>query len=162
MKRFVWRLQQVLEVKKQEEQIKRGELLKITERLAAKRGQLLTAKRILKDVIMGIAGERPGKRLSKQEFFLSHSSASDEWIKKLEEQAHALELQQREKVREVLKLRRLKEGLEKLREAAKREFIRYQEKLEQKELDEMARIRFSRKGTSNFGSPVIAVREANK
>ena len=56
-----------------------------------------------------------------------------------------LELQQKEKVTEVLKVRRFKQGLEKLREEAKRQFIAKQEKLEQKESDERAGVAFVRK-----------------
>jgi flagellar biosynthesis chaperone FliJ len=46
---------------------------------------------------------------------------------------------------EVLKLNRFKEGLERLRWEAKREFIKEQEKLEQKDLDEIGKIGFLRK-----------------
>jgi hypothetical protein len=41
MKRFVWRLQRVLEIKKKEEQKTRAELFELTERLAQARGELL-------------------------------------------------------------------------------------------------------------------------
>ena len=50
-----------------------------------------------------------------------------------------------EKIAEVLKLRRFKDGLEKLRTEAKIRFIKEQEKLEQKQLDEGATVGFVRK-----------------
>jgi flagellar biosynthesis chaperone FliJ len=59
-----------------------------------------------------------------------------------------LERQQREKVAEVLKIRRYKQGLEKLRAQAREEFIAEQERLEQKELDERAGVSFVRKTQS--------------
>ena len=59
-------------------------------------------------------------------------------------QVNQLEIEHKEKIAEVLKLRRFKEGLEKLREQAKMEFIQEQEKLDQRELDEMATVRFAR------------------
>lgn len=145
MKRFVWRLQRVLDVKTKLEQKKRAELLEITEKLAKTRGELLARRKILQDIIDGLSKENPGKRLGKQEFFLRHSTASDEQIKKLKSRASELELQQKEKIDEVLKIRRFKEGLEKLRAEAKREFIKEQERLEQKELDEVATDSFARK-----------------
>jgi flagellar biosynthesis chaperone FliJ len=145
MKRFVWRLQRVLDVKTKLEQKKRAELLEITERLAGTRGELFARRKILQDIIDGINKENPRKRLGKQEFFLRHSAASDEQIKKLKDRASELELQQKEKIAEVLKIRRFKEGLERLREEAKRKFIREQERLEQKELDEGATVCFARK-----------------
>jgi flagellar biosynthesis chaperone FliJ len=56
-----------------------------------------------------------------------------------------LESQQKEKIAEVLKIRRYKQGLERLRAETKRQFIREQEMLEQKESDERAGVSFVRK-----------------
>ncbi|MCK4293758.1 MAG: hypothetical protein KAY65_11215 [Planctomycetes bacterium] len=145
MKRFVWRLQRVLDIKTKEEQIKKTELLKLTEKLTQKQSELLAQRRILQDIIDGLAEKDPQKRLSEQELFLKHSTTDDEQIRKLEDQISRLESQQREKIAEVLKLRRFREGLDKLRAQAKANFIKEQEKLEQKELDEMAAIGFARK-----------------
>ncbi|MDH4241501.1 MAG: flagellar export protein FliJ [Phycisphaerae bacterium] len=144
MKRFVWRLQRILEIETKKEQKVRSELLDLTEKLAETRGVLLTQQMILKDIMAGLAGESPKKRLSRQEFFLRYSGTSDERIEKLKENVSALESQQREKIAELLKVRRFKEGLERLRAEAKTQFIKEQEKLEQKELDEMASVSFVR------------------
>jgi len=145
MKRFVWRLQHVLNIKTKEEQVKKAELLKLTERLLQKRGELLRQKRILEDIIRNLSEKEPDKRLNKQELFLRSSKRNDEVIKKIEKRVSELELQQREKTAEFLKIKRFKESLEKLREEAKMRFITEQEKLEQKELDEGATIGFTRK-----------------
>jgi len=145
MKRFVWRLQTVLDIKTKEEEVKRSELLKIIEKLAKAQGELLMQQRILEDIISVITGKKSRERLGEQEFFLKCSVTSDEVIKKLKNKVIELKSQQREKIVEVLKVRRLKEGLERLRTEAKKEFIKEQEKLEQKELDEGAIISFSRK-----------------
>jgi len=145
MKRFVWRLQRVLDIKKKEEQKTRAELFELTERLAQTRGKLLTQQKMLESIIEGLTERNPKRRLGEQEFFLRYSTASDERIKKLKENVNELESRQREKIAEVLKVRRFKEGLEKLRIEAKIQFIKEQEKLEQKELDEGATISFVRK-----------------
>jgi hypothetical protein len=113
MKRFVWRLQRVLDIKTKEEQIKKTELLKLTEKLTQKQSELLAQRRILQDIINGLAEKDPQKRLSEQELFLKHSTTADEQIRKLEDQISRLESQQREKIAEVLKLRRFREGLDK-------------------------------------------------
>jgi flagellar FliJ protein len=144
MKRFVWRLHRILEIETKKEQKMRSELLELTEKLAETRGVLLTQQVILKEIMAGLAGENPKKRLGRQEFFLKVSGISDERIEKLKEKMSALESQQREKIAELLKVRRFKEGLEKLRAEAKTQFIKEQEKLEQKELDEMASVSFAR------------------
>lgn len=135
-------MQRVLDVKTKEEQRKRIELLKLTEKLAETQGELLIRKRILEDVIADITRKNPGERLGEQEFFLKYAATNDEQIKKLKNRVSKLESQQREKIIEVLRIRRFKEGLEKLRDEAKRQFIKEQEKLEQKESDEQAGISF--------------------
>ena len=110
MRQFVWRLQKVLDIKAKEEQVKKRELFKLTEKLAETQGQLLAQRRILRDIVFGIAGTRPKKRLGKQEFFLKYSAASDEQVKRLENRVSELESQQREKIAEVLKVKQFKEG----------------------------------------------------
>ena len=144
MRRFVWRLQRVLDIRAKQEVIKTQELFAITEKLAQTRGDLFTQQRILKDIIESIGNEKPGNRLGKQEFFLRNSAATDERIKQLRANAAELEAKQKAKIAEVLKLRRFKEALERLREQAKRKFIEEQEKLEQKQLDEAATLNFTR------------------
>ena len=145
MKRFVWRLQRVLDIKEKEERKARAELFKVAEKLAETRGELLIRQKMLQDIINDLAEEHPQARIGKQEFFLKFSATSDERIKTLQDTVRLLERQQREKIAEVLKIRRFKQGLEKLREEAKRQFIVEQEKLEQKESDERAGVSFVRK-----------------
>ena len=148
MKRFIWRLQRVLDIRIKEEQKARAELLKLTEKLAETQSELLAWRKMLEEIINDLTVENPKKRLGRQEFFLRYSAASDERIKTLENRIKELELQQRAKIAEVLKLRRVKEGLEKLRTEAKMQFIKEQEKLEQQQLDEGATVLFVRKTQS--------------
>ncbi|MHC4430315.1 MAG: hypothetical protein ACYTBS_00610 [Planctomycetota bacterium] len=145
MKRFTWRLQRLLEIKTKQEQKERQELFKLTERLAERRSEMLMRQKMLKDVIDGLAAVNPKRRLGEQEFFLRHAKTSDDQIRKLKERISQLESQQKEKIAQVLEIRRFKEGLEKLRIEAKRRFIAEQEKLEQHELDEAAIVSFVRK-----------------
>jgi flagellar FliJ protein len=145
MKRFVWRLQRVLDIRRKEEQTKRAELLEITEKLAHARGELLIRKRMLKDMIDSLTKEHPRNRLGKQEFFLKCSVTNDEFINKLERKVNELETRQKEKIAEVLKVKRFTEGLKKLRVEAKTQFITEQERLEQKDADEMTIMGFARK-----------------
>jgi flagellar FliJ protein len=145
MKRFVWRLQRVLDIRTKEEQKARAELFKLTEKLAETQSELMTWRKMLEEIINGLSVGNPKKRLGRQEFFLRYSAASDEQIKKLENMVKELELKQSEKIAEVLKLKRFKEGLEKLRVEAKMQFINEQEKLDQQQLDEGATVLFVRK-----------------
>lgn len=148
MRRFAWRLQRVLDVKAKQEQIKTQELFVITDKLAQTRSSLLAQQQILRDILESIANEKPRERLGAQEFFLRNSAATDELIKKLKANVRELEAKQKEKVAEVLKLRRFKEGLERLRQQAQRKYIDEQEKLEQKQIDETATLSFARERRS--------------
>lgn len=145
MKRFVWRLQRVLDIKKKEEQTKKAQLVKLVEKLAQSRRELLAQMRILDNIIGGLAEQKPKRRLGKQEFFLRCSTVNDKTIKKLKEKVSELESARREKIAEVLEVKRFREGLEKLRDEAKARFVNEAEKLEQKELDEGVAISFARK-----------------
>jgi len=145
MKQFVWRLQRVLDVKARQEQIRKAELIAITQKLTQTRGELLAKKRILEEIISDLSDTSPRKRLGQQEFFIRHSKAADEQIREIEKIISSLELLRKEKTTEVLQVRKFREGLEKLRTEAKAKFIEEQEKLEQKELDEIAILRFTRK-----------------
>jgi flagellar biosynthesis chaperone FliJ len=145
MKRFVWRLQRVLDIKEKQEQRARAELFELTERLAEARGELLSWQQMLQEIVHGLAQENPKKRLGRQEFFLRHSQASDRQVKQLKDKVRDLGSKQKEKIAEVLNLRKFKQGLEQLRAETKRQFIREQEMLEQKELDERAGVSFVRK-----------------
>jgi len=144
MKRFVWRLQKVLDVKTKEEQLRRTELFQIVEQLAAGRGELLLRQQILQDLMNDIQKREPAQRLNAQEFFLRHAATDDAEIRRLQEEIAALEIRHKEKTAEVLAVRRFKEGLEKLRTQAKEEYMREQERLEQKEQDERTISAFAR------------------
>jgi len=144
MKRFTWRLQRVLDIRIKEEQENTAELLEITDKLVATRSELLIKKKLLENIINSLAAESPKQRLCKQEFFLAYSNKSNEQLKNLKEKICNLEKQQKDKIMEILQVRRSKEGLERLRNEAKTKFKKEQEKLDQKELDDGAMVLFVR------------------
>ena len=145
MKRFVWRLQKVLDIKEKQEEIKRIELFRLMETLAGKQGDLLMRQRILQDIIDGISKDKSPGRLTTQEFVLRQAATNDEQIRRLKDQIAELEARQKEKTAELLALRKSREGLERLRAEAREQFIREQEKLEQKEQDDRSTMAFARK-----------------
>jgi predicted nucleic acid-binding Zn-ribbon protein len=94
-----------------------------------------------------IQGQAWAQRLNAQEFFLRHAATDDAQMRRLQDEIATLEVRRKEKTAEVLAVRRFKEGLEKLRAQAKEEYLREQEKLEQKEQDERTTIAFARHGS---------------
>ncbi len=144
MKRFVWRLQKVLDIKTKQEQFRRTELFRLTEELAQRRTELLMRQGILYDIMADIAKDTSPRRLGAQEFFLRHTAADDAQIRRLQDQIADLEVRQKQKMAEVLAARRFREGLERLRAQAREKFIREQERLEQKEADGRTTMAFAR------------------
>jgi flagellar export protein FliJ len=145
MTKFVWRLQRVLDVREKQEQIKRTELFRMTEELAARRSELLMRQRILQELIRGVSRERTPGRLNAQEFVLRQATTNDEQIRKTKEQIMELESRQKEKTSELLAVRRAREALERLRTEARERHLREQEKLEQKQQDDRTTGAFARR-----------------
>ncbi|HQG47799.1 MAG TPA: hypothetical protein PK373_01825, partial [Sedimentisphaerales bacterium] len=102
MKRFVWRLQRVLDVKAKEEQLRRTELFRLTELLTAKRGEMLMRQRVLENLLADLRNDRSPERLSSQAFVLQRVAVDDERIRKLQEEIATLEIRHREKAAELL------------------------------------------------------------
>lgn len=144
MKRFKWRLQRVLDIKQKEEQVRRAELVNITEQLSQARGELFMQKRILEDLIDSVSEANPQQRLDQQPFLMTWSATNDTKIKKLENDIQIFTGRQKDKIAEIMKLKQFNEGLEKLRTEAELEFFNEQEKREQKEMDEAVTSRFAR------------------
>ncbi len=147
MKRFVWRLQKVLDIKSKEEQFKQMELFRVTETLAQKQSELLVRQQTLRELMKKLSQDRSPGRLETQEFFLKTVRTNDQIIEGLKKEIHDLEAARKEKTAEVLAAKRFREGLEKLRDEAKEQFFREQEKLEQKEMDDRASVAFARVGS---------------
>jgi len=145
MKRFVWRLQKVLEINQKRQQAKKAELMKIIQKLALARANLLAQQRILQDLIESVARQSPAQRLGRQQLLLKSTKKNDELIKKHKDQIRRLELDRKQATAEFLKIKRFTEGLENVREQDKRRFIAEQERLEQKEMDEHTSMRFADK-----------------
>ena len=150
MRKFAWRLERLLSIKTIEERREKAELLALTEESAQQQSELLFKKRILQNIAAEINDKDRQHRIAEQAIFLKYSVANDEQIKKLQKNISELEEQKKVKIAEVVKIRRFKEGLEKLREKAKREFIYEQEKLEQNASDEETVTRFARQMQTNL------------
>ncbi len=143
MKQFKWKLQRLLDIRAKQEQLKKVELFEITEKISAVKTELMMQKNILKDMLDSLSKERPDTRLVRQAMFIASSARNNEIIKNLETKQTDLQSQHKEKMAEVLKIRQFRQGLEKLREEAKINFITEEEKKEQNEMNEASTSRFA-------------------
>lgn len=144
MKKFKWKLQRLLDVRAKQEQLKKIELAEINQKLAMVKAELMMQKIILKDALDSLSKESPADRLARQAMFMTSSARNNEIIKNLQLKQKDIEVQQQEKIAEVMKLRQLREGLEKLCQDARISFIREQKKQEQAAMDEASTSKFAR------------------
>jgi len=145
VKKFVWRLQRLLDIKIKQEGAKRGELVAVTEQAVAVRSQIMVQRAALRKMLAELSQKKAKQRLSEQEFFLKYAHVSDEAIKRLEEELAELEKVRQAKIKEIMKIRRYRKGLEKLRAEARAEFQKEEQRYEQKESDAKTTVSFARK-----------------
>jgi flagellar biosynthesis chaperone FliJ len=145
VKKFVWRLQRLLDIKIKQEGAMRAELVAVTERALAVRSEIMVRKAALRKLLSDLGAKQAQERLSEQEFFLKYAYVSDAKIEKLEVKLAELERVRQSKVQEIMKIRRFRKGLERLRAEAKAEFVAEQEKLQQKDMDAKTIEGFARK-----------------
>ena len=143
--RFVWRLQRVLDLKEKVEKVQQAALLRLTEELATARILYLHEKRQLNQTMMAIGRSSPGTRLPQQQFSLKYAAYDNERLRQQSLGLQQMEAQQREKVAEVVELKRAREGMQKMRAEAKRKFETEAEKRQQKESDDLANSAFNHK-----------------
>ncbi|MHC5061164.1 MAG: hypothetical protein ACYTFK_08785 [Planctomycetota bacterium] len=145
MRRFVWRLQRLLDIKIKQEDAKRGELVAVTEQALAVRSAIMVRKAALRKLLSDLSEKQGRDRLSEQELVLKYIHVSEFEIKNLEFRLLELEKKRQEKLQEIMKIRKFRKGLERLRANSKAEFVKEQEWLEQKDLDDKSTMSFARK-----------------
>ena len=143
--RFVWRLQRVLDLKEKVEKVQEAALLRLTEELATARIFHLNERRQLNETMTAIARSSPGQRMPQQQFLLKYAAYDNERLRQQSLTLQQMETQQKEKIAELVELKQAREGMQKMRAEAKREFVTEQEKRQQKESDDLANSAFAHK-----------------
>lgn len=144
MRKFVWRLQRLLDIKIKQEEVKRGELVSVTQQAVAVRGKLMMQRTLLRLKMEEVAEADVTERIAEQRLFLQLAHVVDRKITELEEQLAKVEELRQEKMQEVMEIRKFRKGLEKIRENDKVEFVKEQERLEQIDLDDKTSVRYAR------------------
>jgi len=150
VKKFTWRLQRLLDLKVKQENVMRTELVSITEQAVALRGRIMLRKTALRQMLAKLAKKDAKKRLKEQQLVLKYIHVTDKEIEELKTKLAELEKLRRDKIKQIMKIRKLRKGLEKLRADARAEFIKELEKFEQNELDDNTTITFARKILQNI------------
>lgn len=138
-------MQRLFDLKVKQENVMRTELISITEQAVALRGRIMLRKAALRQMLAKLAKKDAKKRLKEQQLVLKYIHVTDKEIEELGLKLTELEKLRRDKIKQIMKIRKLRKGLEKLRADARAEFIKELEKFEQNELDDNSTITFARK-----------------
>jgi len=136
VKKFVWRLQRLLEIKQKQEQVLRSELVALTEQSVALRGQIMILKTQIRSQLAELKTLPADRRMQAQALYLEYVPVRDAEIGRLQEQWSRLEVQRREKLQQLLATQKFRKGLEQLRLRARMEYEQQMNREEQKMLDE--------------------------
>ncbi len=145
MKRFVWRLQRLLDIKIKQEDALRSDLVIVTEKVVGMRGRIMLEKASLRQKLRELASLDASRRIKQQMMFLQFSQIIEDRIAWLRSELKKLEELREKKMAEMMEIRKMRKGLEKLREKAKEEFQQAELKQQQNEIDDRTCISFARK-----------------
>lgn len=148
MKKFVWRLQRLLEIKEKQEQVLRGELVALTEQSVALRGRIMVLKTRLRTQLTELKTLPDDQRMAAQALYLQYVPVLDAELARLKKQWTELEIRRREKLQQLLAAQKFRKGLEQLRLQARMEYQRQSNREEQKILDECTHRELTRKQLS--------------
>lgn len=144
MKRFVWRLQRLLDLKVRQHEMLRAELAGMSEQAATVRAQILMLKAQIRGRLAEMRTLADDQRLEKQQMFLQFAHVLDTRMKGLSDKLASLEQQRREKINQLLAIRKERKSLEKLRARAVEEYRKEQNRQEQWMTDEAGCITYAR------------------
>jgi len=145
MKKFIWPLQRLLDIKEKQEDFARIELVTITEQMVIIRGQIMMQKTILRNVFSELNQLEPQQRPQQQRECMEYAHVIDTKIETLGQALEQAEQKRKKKIEEVVKLRKFRKGLERLRAKALVDYHEQINREEQKQLDENITTTFARK-----------------
>jgi flagellar biosynthesis chaperone FliJ len=144
MKPFRWSLQRLADVTAQREQGLRMELLDLSRRLAALRQESLRRSECVRALLEELASLDLARRIAQQDLIQGCAAAHRRELDRLGAALAAAVQQRKEKTQQLLRYRARRKTLERLRAEALRKHLLEQGRLEQKEFDETAHIKFAR------------------
>lgn len=145
MRRFHWRLQKLLDVKVQQEQVLRLDLIALTQQALKLRQQIILRRSAVRGWLMEMRKWSVEQRICQQDTVIRCVTATETQIKSLEQELQVQQAKRKEKTDELMQVRASRQTFERLGEEARREHIRQELLREQKELDDGAQTAFARK-----------------
>jgi flagellar FliJ protein len=144
MKKFTWRLERLLEVRRKQEDIARAELARLNEEIKNHKDDLRRRIENRLEMLEAFGTRQPQERIEGQQAFLNAMRFVDEAIEKVRSAIASLEKVKIEKTAAYLELRQARKSLEKLRARAVEEYAVQYRKFEQDHGDETTGIAYAR------------------
>ncbi len=144
MKRFIWRLQPLLDLTIQREKLLRAEVYALAQDIILHRSQIAQQRAELRMKLIDLAEQDLSDRLAGQANFVKYTEAIEKKIRSLTEQLEDLKIQQKEKTEQLAQAKSSREALEEKRTEAKVQHTKAMLKHEQKQLDEVAHLAIAR------------------
>jgi flagellar protein FliJ len=144
MKKHVWRLQRVLDVRIKQEEARKAQLLEVTQRLLAARQAALAKQAMMRSILLELAQKDAVTRMQEQPTVVRHMAFSEQELRELKKKTAEIEVERKRKSEELMEARKARKAMEKLQERAKAEYVKLVNAAEQKDLDELAGSRFVR------------------
>ena len=145
MKRFTWPLQSLLDLTVQREKILRVEVYALARDILGVRSNLAQRRANLRARLIEQSQQDISERLAGQVNFGKYAQAEEKKIRALSDQLTELELQRNEKISKLNEVKTSRDTLEEKRQEAKADHAKAMSKHEQKQLDEVAHVSFTRK-----------------
>ena len=140
MKKFKWRLERVLELKKKQEEMARAELLEMTAMIAAVRNAVIVREIKLRDSLERFTKFDIGARTLNHDWMAKSTGFMNEQISLFRKKLVEYEDIKKQKLAKVMELRKSRKNLEKLKESALEKYREEFKKYEQNDLDDITSI----------------------
>ena len=144
MKRFRWPLERLLDVTASRVSLLEGELVALAGRISAARKQILAVRTEVRSALAAMGSLDVHERIARQALWGECLRRFEQTIRVLTGDVRSLEMRRAETMEAYRSARRSREVLQRLREKALAKHRRELARLEQKELDDSATIRFAR------------------
>jgi len=145
MKRFKWKLERVLDIKRQRERALRHALFMLAQEIAQVQEAILERRTRLRMVLEELAGRSLADRIAEQAVFMQFAGVEETAIRRLQARRHELDQTRAETQQRFLEVRAACKMLVRLREEAYRAYLREVGGREQALLDESAHVAYARR-----------------
>lgn len=145
MKRFHWPLQRLLTVTAQRERALKAEMLDLSRRMAIARQDIVHRQMVIRVSLERLGAAPLDERMRDQEMIMACSALHQRRIVRQQETLKTLEARRRGTSAEFVQARAKRQTLERMQGEARREHVRQELAIEQKQFDETAQMSFGRR-----------------